>query len=68
MKINYPSSIKRALRPTPVEPLTRHGKQFDGVDLWIKRDDLTGFELSGNKVRKLEFSMADALKKPISPA
>jgi P4 family phage/plasmid primase-like protien len=32
------------------------------VDLWIKRDDLTGFELSGNKVRKLEFSMAAALE------
>ncbi|MFC1776994.1 1-aminocyclopropane-1-carboxylate deaminase/D-cysteine desulfhydrase [Pseudomonadota bacterium] len=62
IKINYPASIKHALRPTAVEPLTHHGKRFDGVDLWIKRDDLTGFELSGNKVRKLEFSMAAALE------
>jgi D-cysteine desulfhydrase len=62
LKINYPASIKHALRPTPVEPLNRHGERFDGVDLWIKRDDLTGFELSGNKVRKLEFSMAAALE------
>jgi D-cysteine desulfhydrase len=62
IKIDYPSSIKRALRPTPVEPLSRYGERFDGVDLWIKRDDLTGFELSGNKVRKLEFSMAAALE------
>ena len=62
LKINYPGSTKHALRPTPVEPLTHHGKKFEGVDLWIKRDDLTGFELSGNKVRKLEFSMAAALE------
>jgi len=61
-KINYPGSIKHALRPTPVEPLSQHGKRFEGVDLWIKRDDLTGFELSGNKVRKLEFSLAAALE------
>ena len=32
------------------------------MDLWIKRDDLTGFALGGNKVRKLEFSFAHALE------
>jgi D-cysteine desulfhydrase len=32
-----------------------------GVDLYVKRDDLTGVELTGNKVRKLEFVLADAL-------
>ncbi|XP_044347656.1 putative D-cysteine desulfhydrase 1, mitochondrial [Triticum aestivum] len=32
-----------------------------GTEVWIKRDDLTGMELSGNKVRKLEFLMADAV-------
>jgi D-cysteine desulfhydrase/L-cysteate sulfo-lyase len=31
-----------------------------GIDLWIKRDDLTGFALGGNKGRKLEFLMAEA--------
>ena len=60
-RIKYPRSISRALLPTPIEPLIRYGKRFEGVDVWIKRDDLTGFELSGNKVRKLEFSMAAAL-------
>lgn len=35
----------------------------DDVELWIKRDDLTGMQLSGNKVRKLEFLLADALAK-----
>jgi 1-aminocyclopropane-1-carboxylate deaminase/D-cysteine desulfhydrase-like pyridoxal-dependent ACC family enzyme len=34
-----------------------------GVQLWIKRDDETGLLTSGNKIRKLEFLMADALDK-----
>ncbi|KQJ86165.1 hypothetical protein BRADI_4g03710v3 [Brachypodium distachyon] len=33
----------------------------EGTEVWIKRDDLAGMELSGNKVRKLEFLMADAV-------
>ncbi|XP_035693705.1 putative D-cysteine desulfhydrase 1, mitochondrial [Branchiostoma floridae] len=33
----------------------------DGVEVFIKRDDMTGSTLSGNKVRKLEFLMADAI-------
>ncbi|KAJ4764948.1 D-cysteine desulfhydrase [Rhynchospora pubera] len=33
----------------------------DGTEVWIKRDDLSGMQLSGNKVRKLEFLMADAV-------
>jgi len=32
-----------------------------GIDLWIKRDDLTGFALGGNKARKLEYLMADVV-------
>lgn len=32
-----------------------------GVDLWIKRDDLTGFALGGNKGRKLEYLLADII-------
>jgi D-cysteine desulfhydrase len=62
-KIEYPDSIRRALWPTPIERLVRHGERFPGVELWIKRDDLTGFELSGNKIRKLEFSLAAALSR-----
>ncbi|KDP37415.1 hypothetical protein JCGZ_07942 [Jatropha curcas] len=33
----------------------------DGTEVWLKRDDLSGMQLSGNKVRKLEFLMADAV-------
>lgn len=46
--------------PTRIEPLERTSRQL-GRKLWIKRDDQTGLELSGNKVRKLEFSLAQAL-------
>ena len=33
-----------------------------GIDLWIKRDDLTGFAMGGNKGRKLEYQIGEALK------
>jgi len=55
---NYPSRIDLARTPTPVEPVTRLGFS---AEVLVKRDDLTGFELSGNKVRKLEFLFAEAL-------
>lgn len=46
--------------PTPLEPLPNLGKTLGLPGLWVKRDDCTGFALGGNKVRKLEFLMADA--------
>ena len=47
--------------PTPLHRLDNISEQT-GYDVWIKRDDFTGAEMSGNKVRKLEFSIAQALK------
>ena len=38
------------------------GKSLGDLDLWFKRDDLTGFGLGGNKVRSLEYLAADAMK------
>ena len=38
----------------------RYGEQL-GAQIWLKRDDHTGSELMGNKVRKLEYLMAEAL-------
>ncbi|ACY17751.1 D-cysteine desulfhydrase family protein [Haliangium ochraceum] len=58
----YPARRSLARLPTPLEPLPATGAML-GVDLWIKRDDLTGVEMTGNKVRKLEFLLADALAK-----
>ena len=58
--LSYPPQINLARLPTPLQPLRRLGEKL-GVDLFIKRDDLTGAALSGNKIRKLEFVLADAL-------
>lgn len=49
--------------PTPLEPMERLSKLLGGPRLWIKRDDCTGLSTGGNKTRKLEFLMADALEK-----
>jgi L-cysteate sulfo-lyase len=47
--------------PTPLEPLERISKELGGPNIWIKRDDCTGLSTGGNKTRKLEFLMADAV-------
>jgi L-cysteate sulfo-lyase len=47
--------------PTPLEPMERISKALGGPNLWIKRDDCTGLSSGGNKTRKLEFLMADAV-------
>jgi len=56
----FPPQINLASLPTPMQPLRRLSEKL-GVELYIKRDDLTGAALSGNKIRKLEFVLADAL-------
>ena len=49
---------------TPVERLERLQRAIPGApQLWIKRDDLTGYLGGGNKLRKLEYVMADALSR-----
>jgi len=49
--------------PTPVSAMPTLTKTLGGPDLFIKRDDLSGPLYGGNKIRKLEFVLADALKK-----
>ena len=48
--------------PTRIEHLKNISKHFDGPQIYIKRDDCTGLATGGNKTRKLEFLMADAIK------
>lgn len=49
---------------TPIEPLKRLRRTIPGApQLWIKRDDLTGYLGGGNKLRKLEYVIADALSR-----
>lgn len=58
----YPPSLPLANLPTPIEKLARLTKYLDGPEIFVKRDDLTGVGLSGNKVRKLEFVLARAFE------
>lgn len=48
--------------PTPLEPMPRLSAHLGGPQLWVKRDDCTGLSSGGNKTRKLEFLMADAVE------
>ncbi len=52
--------IKIAHLPTPVESLTRLSEELAGPRLLVKRDDQTGLAMGGNKIRKLEFLLAEA--------
>lgn len=53
--------IHLAHLPTPLERLDRLSAALDGPEIWIKRDDCTGLSTGGNKTRKLEFLMAEAV-------
>ena len=55
-----PPKVPLILAPTPLHRLNNLSRDL-GLDLWIKRDDLTGFAFGGNKGRKLEYLIADAL-------
>lgn len=61
-ELTLPPRLSLAQRPTPLQPLDRLSAELGGPRIWVKRDDLTGCLLSGNKVRKLEFALALALQ------
>jgi D-cysteine desulfhydrase len=48
---------------TPVEKLSRLSKELGGPTIYVKRDDLLGLAAGGNKTRKLEFLVADAIER-----
>jgi len=52
--------VELAYAPTPLLKLERLSAEI-GVELWVKRDDLTGLLETGNKIRKLEFLVGEAL-------
>ena len=54
--------IKLGHFPTPIEYLKNITKYLDGPNIFIKRDDCTGLATGGNKTRKLEFLIPDAIK------
>ena len=61
MKVENLPKIKLGAYPTPLEKMSRLSALFGKGDLFIKRDDLTGPALGGNKTRKLEYLLQDAV-------
>jgi D-cysteine desulfhydrase len=58
--VNSPERFPLAALPTPLRPAARLSAELGGPPILVKRDDLTGFSLGGNKVRKLEYLLGDA--------
>ncbi len=54
--------VSLAHLPTPLEFLPNLSAELGGPRIWVKRDDCTGLATGGNKTRKLEFVMAEALE------
>src|SRR5256885_4084474 len=62
MRIESRARFSLAQLPTPVEKLKSLSRELGGPELLIKRDDQTGLALGGNKTRKLEFLVGQALE------
>lgn len=60
--LNWPRRLQLAQLPTPLTRLEHFSETIPDVNIWIKHDEMTGTEISGNKVRKLEFCIAEALE------
>ena len=56
-----PPRLPLAHLPTPIVDLKNLSRELGGQRVLVKRDDLTGLETSGNKIRKLEYVVADAV-------
>jgi D-cysteine desulfhydrase family pyridoxal phosphate-dependent enzyme len=55
--------VQLAVVPTPIEPMPNLSKVLGGPSLFVKRDDLTGLALGGNKARQIEFYFGEAIAK-----
>src|ERR1700694_4658160 len=62
MHIEKLPRLPLAQLPTPIEELKSLSRELGGAELLIKRDDQTGLALGGNKTRKLEFLVGQALQ------
>ena len=62
MRIESRARFPLAQLPTPIEELKSLSRELGGPELLIKRDDQTGLALGGNKTRKLEFLVGQALE------
>jgi D-cysteine desulfhydrase family pyridoxal phosphate-dependent enzyme len=62
MRLEDIPRVQLVHEPTPLHLLPRLSASLGGVQVWCKRDDLTRLALGGNKLRKLEFLLRDALE------
>lgn len=62
MQLSRFPRVSLAHLPTPLEHLPRLSDHLRGPQIYVKRDDCTGLATGGNKTRKLEFSMGEALQ------
>ena len=62
MQLSKFARVSLAHLPTPLEHMPRLSEHLGGPDIYVKRDDCTGLATGGNKTRKLEFSMGEALQ------
>ena len=62
MALNDIPRVSLSFLPTPLEHLSILSERLGGPQIWIKRDDMTGLATGGNKARKLEFLLAEALE------
>src|SRR3990172_12151938 len=61
MDLSRPPRVSVPPPPPRVPPLPRLSAHLGGPQLWTKRDDQTGLAFGGNKVRKLEFLLGEAI-------
>jgi len=61
MKLDDIPRVSLSFLPTPLEHLQALTRHLGGPQIWMKRDDMTGLATGGNKARKLEFLLADAI-------
>ena len=59
MNCTFPEKLSLGIFPTPIHRLDNLSRLLH-IDLYVKRDDMTGVALGGNKVRKLEYLLCDA--------
>jgi D-cysteine desulfhydrase family pyridoxal phosphate-dependent enzyme len=55
-----------ATLPTPLEPCPGLTRELGGPTIWVKRDDLTGLAMGGNKTRMFEYVLADAVERGVN--
>lgn len=63
MKFSSFPRVRLSALPTPLQFLPNLTKALGGPKIWVKRDDLTGLAFGGNKARKLDYIIGDALEK-----